>query len=166
MSDKDWNSDESYFRFTRGTFVRNEAEQLSSRCVRFDMNELTRVAARSLGATACVAVSKLPEGMYNKTFLMSMDDGQQCIAKIPNPNAGIPHFNTASEVATMTFVSQENSVKEAVSINLQYSRLARSLIHQRQKCLPTIVKPQTQLVQNTLSWRKSPVSNLLTCGHK
>ncbi|KAL3437833.1 phosphotransferase enzyme family protein [Aspergillus tetrazonus] len=34
---------------------------------------------------------------------MSMDDGQEVIAKIPNPNAGVPHFTTASEVATMDF---------------------------------------------------------------
>jgi hypothetical protein len=34
-----------------------------------------------------------------------MDDGRQVVAKIPNPNAGRPHFTTASEVATMDFVS-------------------------------------------------------------
>ena len=35
---------------------------------------------------------------------MSMDDGQEAIAKVPNPNAGVAHFTTASEVATMDFV--------------------------------------------------------------
>jgi hypothetical protein len=34
-----------------------------------------------------------------------MDDGQEVVAKVPNPNAGTPHFTTASEVATMEFVS-------------------------------------------------------------
>ncbi|OAL74724.1 hypothetical protein A7D00_0318 [Trichophyton violaceum] len=33
-----------------------------------------------------------------------MDDGKEVIAKIPNPNAGHPHFVTSSEVATMEFV--------------------------------------------------------------
>ncbi|DAA73906.1 TPA_exp: Uncharacterized protein A8136_3892 [Trichophyton benhamiae CBS 112371] len=33
-----------------------------------------------------------------------MDDGKEVIAKIPNPNAGRPHFVTSSEVATMDFV--------------------------------------------------------------
>ena len=42
--------------------------------------------------------------MYNKAFLLSMDDGVQVVAKIPNPNAGRPHMTTASEVATMEFV--------------------------------------------------------------
>ena len=43
--------------------------------------------------------------MFNKAFLMSMNDGQEVVAKVPNPNAGVPHFTTASEVATMDFVS-------------------------------------------------------------
>lgn len=33
-----------------------------------------------------------------------MDDGTEVVAKLPNPNAGAPHFTTASEVATMEFV--------------------------------------------------------------
>lgn len=33
-----------------------------------------------------------------------MEDGNEVIAKLPNPNAGKPHFTTASEVATMHFV--------------------------------------------------------------
>ena len=33
-----------------------------------------------------------------------MSDDKQVIAKVPNPNAGRPHFTTASEVATMQFV--------------------------------------------------------------
>jgi hypothetical protein len=69
------------------------------------MNELSRVAASSIGANSCIAVEKFPDGMYNKTFLLSMDDGQEVIAKVPNPNSGAPYFTTASEVATMDFVS-------------------------------------------------------------
>ncbi|EEH42235.2 uncharacterized protein PADG_07055 [Paracoccidioides brasiliensis Pb18] len=33
-----------------------------------------------------------------------MDNGMQAVAKILNPNAGLPHLTTASEVATMEFV--------------------------------------------------------------
>lgn len=36
---------------------------------------------------------------------MKMDDGKEVVAKLPNPNAGRPHFTTASEVATMEYVS-------------------------------------------------------------
>jgi len=67
------------------------------------MNELTRIAANAVGASNCIAVVKCPDGMYNKAFSMSMDDGQEVITKVPNPNAGISHFTTASEVAIMDF---------------------------------------------------------------
>jgi hypothetical protein len=43
--------------------------------------------------------------MYNRVLLLSMDNGMEVVAKIPNPNSGQPHFTTASEVATMKFVS-------------------------------------------------------------
>src|SRR5436305_8863614 len=36
----DWNTKDDFFRFTRGRFVRNEAQEMSQRCVRFNMNEL------------------------------------------------------------------------------------------------------------------------------
>ena len=37
-------------------------------------------------------------------MLLTMEDGTEVVAKVPNPNAGQPHFTTASEVATMDFV--------------------------------------------------------------
>jgi hypothetical protein len=51
-----------------------------------------------------VKVAKISEGQFNKVFLLTMDDGREVIAKLPNPNAGLPHFTTAREVATMNFV--------------------------------------------------------------
>lgn len=83
----------------------DEAENLRKREIKFDLNRLARVAADSVGAARCIAIKKYPDGMFNKAFLMSMDDGREVIAKVPNPNAGIPHYTTASEVATMDFVS-------------------------------------------------------------
>ncbi|KAI9740018.1 MAG: hypothetical protein M1818_004769 [Claussenomyces sp. TS43310] len=57
------------------------------------------------GADAhCAEISKPSEGNFNKTFLVTMRDGLQVIARIPNPNAGRPHYTTASEVATMDYV--------------------------------------------------------------
>ena len=70
------------------------------------MNELARIAAASVGLSTCVKVEKLPEGNFNKAFLMTMQDGLQVVAKVPNPNAGCPHLTTASEVATMSYVWQ------------------------------------------------------------
>ncbi|KAH8676899.1 kinase-like domain-containing protein [Tricladium varicosporioides] len=74
------------------------------RHIKFNVNELARVAAEAVGAKICVGIEKYPDGMYNKAMLLTMDNGTQVVAKVPNPNAGKPHFTTASEVATMDFV--------------------------------------------------------------
>jgi hypothetical protein len=75
------------------------------RHVYFDVNELARCAAEAVGAKVCVKVTKYPDGMYNKSMLLTMDDESRVVARVPNPNAGLPHLTTASEVATMDFVS-------------------------------------------------------------
>lgn len=95
---------EDWFKFTRGRFVVNEHYEMSQHYVRFNVQQLARIAARAVGSKACINMEKYPDGMFNKAFLLTMDDGNQVVAKIPNPNAGRPHFTTASEVATMDFV--------------------------------------------------------------
>ena len=65
------------------------------------MDELAKIAAHAVGSKSCVYVEKFADGMHNKALLLTMDNGRQVVAKIPNPNAGQPHFTTASEVATM-----------------------------------------------------------------
>jgi hypothetical protein len=79
---------------------------MSSRYVKFNMEELIKRATESVGLTfaQCALVEKFPDGMFNKTFLFTMHDGRQVVGKVPNPNAGRPHYTTASEVATMDFV--------------------------------------------------------------
>ncbi|TVY87186.1 Altered inheritance of mitochondria protein, mitochondrial [Lachnellula willkommii] len=94
---------EDIFNYTRGRFVCDEAYEMSQRHVRFNVNELARLAAQAVGAKSCISISKYPDGMYNKAMLLTMNNGTQVVAKVPNPNAGKPHFTTASEVATMDF---------------------------------------------------------------
>lgn len=101
-----WNTCEDFFSYTRGRFVRNERYEMSQRYVRFDMEELTNIAAKSVGSERCVRVEKFSDGMFNKTFLFTMQDGKEVVEKVPNPNAGQPYYTTASEVATINFIRQ------------------------------------------------------------
>ena len=115
----DWNQHAEFFSFTRGRFVLREKEEMAQRHIKFDMNELCKAAAASVGRV-CVKVEKCPDGLYNKAFLLTMDNDEQVIAKVPNPNAGLPHFTTASEVATMDLVgATENGHKSLVTDALQ-----------------------------------------------
>lgn len=76
---------------------------MARRRIKFNMDELASTAAKSIGAAKCVNVEKCPDGLYNKAYILTMDNGEQVIAKLPNPNAGFPYYTTASEVATMDF---------------------------------------------------------------
>ncbi|EFR04039.1 phosphotransferase enzyme family protein [Nannizzia gypsea CBS 118893] len=100
----DWNLHDEFFNFTRGRFVLDEKEQMSKRRVSFDMNELARIAASSVGAKRCINIEKCADGMFNKAYVFTLDNERQVIGKVPNPNAGIPHYTTASEVATIDFM--------------------------------------------------------------
>lgn len=103
---------DTIFTFTRGRFVQNEKFEMSLRQVRFNMNELSKIAANAMGFPFCTKVERYSDGMYNKSFLFTMQDGSQVVGKIPNPNAGRPYFTTASEVATMDFVRRSISLSE------------------------------------------------------
>ncbi|KAI5290343.1 hypothetical protein KEM54_001795, partial [Ascosphaera aggregata] len=73
------------------------------RRITFNLHALRKAAAEAVGAKECVQLTKFPEGNFNKAFLLEMDDGREVVAKLPNPNAGIPSLTTASEVASMDF---------------------------------------------------------------
>ena len=117
---------EDYFNYTRGRFVSNEQHEMSQRYVRFHVPELARLAAEAVGSKSCVGIEKYPDGMYNKALLLTMDDGTQAVAKVPNPNAGRPHFTTASEVATMEFVSLAESEREFEVTMLKFHSSGRN----------------------------------------
>jgi len=99
--------DNEFFEFTRARFLSNEAHELSIRRVQYDVDELARVAAQSVDASECVAISKYPDGLYNKALLLTMNNGKEVVAKVPQPNAGVAHYTIASEVATMEFVRSD-----------------------------------------------------------
>ena len=48
--------------------------------------------------------------MFNREFLLSMDDGFEVIAKIPYRNTIPARYHTASEVATMDFLRKQHEL--------------------------------------------------------
>jgi hypothetical protein len=129
------------------------------------MKELARVAASSIGADRCVHIQKCPDGLYNKAYIFRMDDGREVIGKVPNPNAGLPHYSTASEVATMDYVGIPPD--PLVPAPLQFSSLIHTSIphrcavrcpHQPPRFWPgTLALKPTMLVPSISSWRRPKV---------
>ncbi len=93
-----------FYSYTSGRWLWSEKVQLAARYVKFDVAALGKIAASCTGTEECLEIMKLPEGNFNKVFLLKLSDGKEVIAKIPNPNAGRAFFLTASEVATMEYV--------------------------------------------------------------
>jgi hypothetical protein len=98
--------EEDYYRYTSGRWLWDEESQLRERYKHFNVAELKKIAAKTTRTQTCASISKLAEGGFNKVFRLVMDDGTVVVARIPNPNAGPPFKTTASEVATMDFVSR------------------------------------------------------------
>ena len=96
---------EHFFRYTSGRWLWNEEQQLRDRYKVFNVAELQSLAVNAVGSDSCISMTKLAEGGYNKVFRLTMNDGKKVLARIPNPNAGPEFYSTASEVATMEFVS-------------------------------------------------------------
>ena len=51
-----------------------------------------------------VGLSKLAEGGFNRTFIVTLRDGQQMIARIPYPMTVPKYYAVASEVATIEYL--------------------------------------------------------------
>ncbi|KAJ9391526.1 hypothetical protein DTO063F5_1136 [Paecilomyces variotii] len=99
------------FKHTSGRWLVNEERQIAQHYVQFDIEKLCRLAASLFSnQTKCARVTKI-EGNYNIALLITMDDGNEVIAKIPCPNAGLPFYRTASEVATLKFLQSLTTIR-------------------------------------------------------
>ncbi|KAL3421539.1 hypothetical protein PVAG01_07985 [Phlyctema vagabunda] len=99
----DEEENEQFYRYSSGRWLFKEDEQMAKRYVRFNIQALKWAASDAIKST-CISMVKLPEGHFNKIFLLKFNNGRELIAKVPNPNAGIAHFTIASEVATLDYL--------------------------------------------------------------
>lgn len=84
----------------------NEALRMSERKRVFNVIELQRLAAESIGRNAkdIQSFCKLADGGFNRIFLITMRDGRRVIARVPYPLTKPTSLLVASEVATMQYL--------------------------------------------------------------
>ncbi|KAG9019460.1 hypothetical protein FRB90_001934 [Tulasnella sp. 427] len=94
------------FEYTSGKWLINDALRQAERRRVFNVDGLCRLAAQSVDRSPdeIVNFAKLAEGGFNRTFLITMRDGFQMVARIPYPATLPKYFAVASEVATMDFL--------------------------------------------------------------
>ncbi|KAK0185249.1 protein kinase subdomain-containing protein PKL/CAK/Fmp29 [Armillaria mellea] len=100
------NSHDDLFDYTSGRWVFNDALRHAERRVVFDVEGLRRLAVQSVGQSLAdvVNLSKLAEGGFNRSFLITLHDDFQMVARIPYPATVPKYYAVASEVATMEFL--------------------------------------------------------------
>ncbi|EEQ28389.1 phosphotransferase family protein [Microsporum canis CBS 113480] len=105
-------TEEDMFAYRRHRWIFNEEKEISHRYLKFDFESLIKVAISSAGGGAqrCTKVLKCVEGLHNKGFLLTMDNGTEVFAKLPNPNAGPARYLIASEAATREFLREVANV--------------------------------------------------------
>ena len=84
----------------------NEHLRLSERRLRFNINELCHVVAKSVGQSSAdiLLFTKIAEGGSNRIFEATFRDGLKVIARLPYPSTIPRKYGVASEVATMEFL--------------------------------------------------------------
>ena len=84
----------------------NDALRHTERRFVFNVDGLRRLAAQSVNRDAddVLDLKKLAEGGFNRTFIITMRDGFQMVARIPYPVTVPKYYAVASEVATMNFL--------------------------------------------------------------
>ncbi|KAJ4463775.1 kinase-like domain-containing protein [Lentinula lateritia] len=94
---------ENFYAYTSGRWIHDETRQLSLRYRSFNVDALKTVVAHAAGGNSVLKMEKLAEGSYNKVFVLTLDNGQELIARILTVLAGPGKLVTASEVATMDY---------------------------------------------------------------
>ncbi|KAL4802496.1 hypothetical protein BDV18DRAFT_146832 [Aspergillus unguis] len=102
-SRRDLNTDNVWYPYTSTRLPSNGKQRPPIQHVKFDMDRLIKSATRALGLLPknCIKVEKFYDAKFSRTFLFTMDNNREVLAKIPHPDAGLPYYTTASEVATL-----------------------------------------------------------------
>nr|POE96511.1 altered inheritance of mitochondria protein 9, mitochondrial [Quercus suber] len=98
------------FEYTSGRWLWNEEQRRSERRRRFNIPELKNLAAAAIhrDPNDIIRFEKLGEGGFNRTFLLSLHDGFQLVARIPYPVTEPKHLLIGSEVATLEYLRSHN----------------------------------------------------------
>ncbi|KAM5540228.1 hypothetical protein V8D89_006047 [Ganoderma adspersum] len=91
------------FEYSSGRWIFNDTLRHAERRRVFNVDGLCQLAAQSVHRSPddVVDLAKFAEGGFNRTFLITMRDGFQMVARIPYPATIPKYFTVASEVATM-----------------------------------------------------------------
>lgn len=95
------------YSYTSGRWLNHDKLERDSRYIQFDFAALCKRAVELCPGAARVNQYEKKDGGFNRTFVLTMDDGTRVMARLPTGIAGPRRLTTSSEVATMTYCKLE-----------------------------------------------------------
>ncbi|QVM11227.1 hypothetical protein D8B26_005880 [Coccidioides posadasii str. Silveira] len=96
--------------YTAGRFLHQDELQRNARHVQFSFSTLCEVAIGLCQGASRVTSYEKKEGGYNRVFVLTFDNGERLVARIPTRVAGAPRLTTNSEVATIAYLQSKTSL--------------------------------------------------------
>lgn len=91
------------YTYTSGRWLRGDETQRSARHITFDLEALCRRVIELCPKAASVSRWEKKEGGFNRVFILTTDNGQRLVARLPFTLAGPPRMTTQFEVATIRY---------------------------------------------------------------
>lgn len=98
-----YETDDDPYNYSSGHWLKADHKQRSLRHVGFDFEALCNRAVEACPGASRVMSYEKKEGGFNRVFVLTMDNGEKVVAKVPFPIAGPRRLTTNSEVATMKY---------------------------------------------------------------
>ncbi|RAH76985.1 hypothetical protein BO86DRAFT_404132 [Aspergillus japonicus CBS 114.51] len=95
---------EELFTYTNGHFLIDEETQVRRRYLKFNIDALCDIAAPAGGNRSPIRTIEKFEGGFSKALLLTKENGDEVIAKMPYRISGPAALTTASEVAVVQYV--------------------------------------------------------------
>ncbi|RAH65762.1 uncharacterized protein BO66DRAFT_414864 [Aspergillus aculeatinus CBS 121060] len=95
---------EELFTYTNGHFLIDEETQLRRRYLKFDIDALCDLAATAGASPSPIRTIEKLEGGFSKALLLTKENDEEVVAKLPYHIAGPASLTTASEVAVLQYV--------------------------------------------------------------
>ena len=96
------------YTYTSGRWLNQDKLERESRYIQFDFAALCKKAVELCPGAQRVIRYEKKEGGFNRSFIITMDDGTKVVARLPTCIAGPRRLTTNSEVATMTYCKHES----------------------------------------------------------
>lgn len=91
------------YTYTSGRWLSHDKLERDSRFIKFDFAALCKKAVELCPGACRVIQYEKKEGGFNRSFVITMDDGMRVVARVPTSIAGPRRLTTNSEVATMIY---------------------------------------------------------------